>query len=89
MGSKYDDRNIIIRESTFLQICRSNYHYKFQLRDINERIRELLWDCNSFITANGKFSYVSYEIDTGQSAISYNRYILHVSALFIMEADRL
>ena len=50
----HDDRNLIIRDTSFLLIWRDNPYYRFQLRGINRRIRELLQDYGSFLVANGK-----------------------------------
>ena len=45
-------------------------------------------DYSPFLTGNGRFSNVSYEVNTSQASNSHSRYILHVSVQFIMIADR-
>ena len=40
---------------------------------------ELLQDYRQFLIANGRFSNVSYEVNTSQSNSSHRRYILHAS----------
>ena len=41
-----------------------------------------------FLIENGRFSNVSYDVNTSQTSINHSRYILHVSVQFIMIADR-
>ena len=41
-----------------------------------------------FLIENGRFSNVSYEVNTSQASTSHSRYILHVSVQFIMITDR-
>ena len=84
----HDVRNFIIRNTTFFQIWRDNPYHRFQVRDINRKIRELLQDYSPFMLGNGRLSNVSYEVNTSQSINSHSRYILYASAQFIMIADR-
>ena len=49
---------------------------------------EFLQNYSPFLIANGRFSNVSYEVNTSQSSSSHNRYILHASVQCIMIADR-
>ena len=52
-----------------------NPYYRFQLRDINWRIRELLQDYSLFLVANGRFCNMSYEVNTAQWNNTHSRYI--------------
>ena len=45
-------------------------------------------DYSPFLIENGRFSNVSYDVNSTQSSNSHSRYILHVSMQFIMIADR-
>ena len=45
-------------------------------------------DYSPFLIENGRFSNVSYEVNTSQASNNHSRYILHVSLQFIMIADR-
>ena len=83
-----DDRNLIIRDNIFTQVYRDNPYFRYQIRDIDRRIRELLVDYSPFLIENGRFSNVSYEINTSNASTSHSRYILHVSVQFIMISDR-
>ena len=44
----HDDRNLVIRDSIFTQVWRDNPYFRYQIRDINQRIRELLEDYSPF-----------------------------------------
>ena len=44
----HDDRNLIIRNSIFTQVWKDNPYFRYQIRDINQRIRELLEDYSPF-----------------------------------------
>ena len=59
-------------------------YFRYQIRDINKRIRELFKDYSPFLIDNGRFSNVSYEVNTFQSRNSQIRYILHVSLQFMI-----
>ena len=83
-----DDRNLIIRDSIVTQAWRDNPYFRYQIRDIDQRVRELMEDYSTFLIENGKFSSVSYEVNTSQASNSHSRYILHVSVQFIMIVDR-
>ena len=45
-------------------------------------------DYSPFLIEHGRYSNVSYEVNTSQASTSSSRYILHVSVPFIMIADR-
>ena len=74
----HDDRNLIIRDSIFTQAWTDNPYFRYQIRDIDQRIKELLEDYNPFLIENGRFSNVSYEVNSSQASNSHSRYILHV-----------
>ena len=82
-----DDRNLVIRDNIFTQVWRDNPYYRYQIRDIDRRVTELLVDYSPFLIENGRYSNVSYEVNTSQASTSSSRYILHVSVQFIMIAD--
>ena len=83
-----DDRNLVIRDNIFTQVWRDNPYFRYQIRDIDQRVRELMVDYSPFLIENGRFLNVSYEANTSQGSTSHSRYILHVSVQFIMIADR-
>ena len=83
----HDDRNLNIRDSTFLQVWWDNPYYRYQIRDINQRIRKLLQDYSPFLITIGRFSNVSYKVNTSKSSSSHSRYILHATVHFIMIAN--